>query len=125
MKEELAPLCVPVEIRRADAAGRRCFRLALGLGLDRIRLRSPLPEELCGPPLAIRLELPPPTLQTAALGAHASAELDLSAVAGEVVVDAGTDRERAAPLLLLLERLSPLEQTQIENYVTSRLLSSE
>lgn len=127
---ELAPLCVPVELRRADikatgAAGQRWFRIGLGLGPDRLRLRSALPEELCGPPLRVRLQLPPPTAQAEGLGEDWQGGLDLRAVAGEVVVDRGTEREHAEPRLLLFRNLTPPQRALIEEYITLRQLADE
>lgn len=127
---ELAPLCVPVELRRADVkgtgeAGQRWFRIGLGLGTDRLRLRSALPEELCGPPLRVRLQLPPPTAQAEGLGDDWQGGLDVRAVAGEEVVDVGTERERAEPRLLLFRSLLPPQRALIEEYISLRQLSDE
>lgn len=126
---ELAPLCVPVEIRRADAPGRRWFRLALGIGSDRLRLRSALPLELCGPPLAARLHLPPPTERLDALldspGSGWDGGISFSAVAGEVLIDQGTERERPEARLLLFSHVGPAERARIADYITLRLLSDE
>ena len=60
MSAPLAPLCVPVELSRAEkgAPGPRWFRLALGINEDGLRLRSPVPEELAEGPIAVRLHLP-------------------------------------------------------------------
>jgi hypothetical protein len=132
---DLAPLCVPIEIRRADAPFGgfternaplpRWFRLGLGLGLDRIRLRSPLPDELRGRPLRVRLHLPPPTAQAEGLQEHWDGELSLLATAGEVIVKADSDEERAEARLLLLQNLLPADRTRIEDYIRMRLLSAE
>lgn len=127
---ELAPMCVPVELRRADVktageAGQRWFRIGLGLGTDRLRLRSALPEELCGPPLRVRLQLPPPTAQAEGLGDDWQGGLDVRAVAGEEVVDVGTERERAEPRLLLFRNLLPEQRALIEEYISLRQLSDE
>ena len=60
----LAPLMVPVELQRLPARGQaesglRFFRLAVGLdaGGAGLRLRSPLPAELCEGPLRARFHL--------------------------------------------------------------------
>lgn len=127
MAVELAPVCVPIEIRRADRpkVSSRCFRLAIAVGIDRVRLRSPLPPELCGPPLRIQLELPPPTPQAEGLGSDWDGALTLHAVAANLVVDEGTERERAEPRLLALRNVPPESLERLENYVTLRLLSDE
>jgi hypothetical protein len=58
-----APLHVPVEIRlqgeQAAAQAPRWFRLATAISPERVRLRSPLPADLCGARVEIRLRLPP------------------------------------------------------------------
>lgn len=129
---DLAPLCVPIMICRADvtsislaAETQRCFRLALELSVDRVRLRSPLPSELCGPPLRIRLHLPPPTEQSTALEKDWDGALEVYAVAGEEIVEPGSERERAEARLLLFENLLPADRFRIESYITHRLLSGE
>ena len=122
---ELAPLCVPIEIRRADKPAGRWFRLGTGIAIDRVRLRSPLPDELRGPPLRVQLQLPPPTAQAEALDQEWDGTLILSAVAAELIVDAGTERERAEPRLLALRSVPPESLELIESYVTLRLLSDE
>jgi len=127
MAVDLAPLCVPIEIRRADRVktGVRCFRLAIAVGIDRVRLRSPLPAELCGPPLRVQLELPPPTPQAEGLGSDWDGAMVLHAVAADLVVDEGTERERAEPRLLALRNVPPESLERLESYVTLRLLSDE
>src|SRR5262245_33180440 len=129
---DLAPICIPIEIRRAgrgQAAAKRWFRLGLGVGLDRIRLRSPLPAELFGRPLQIRLHLPPPTERLDDLADRLSEVWDgalrLSALAGEVIMDAGTERERSEARLLLLQNVAPSDRLRIENYITLRTMSDE
>lgn len=122
---DLAPLCVPIQVQRADRYTGRWFRLGLELGLDRIRLRTPLPDELCGPPLRCWLHLPPPTRSAAGLGEHFSGELLLHALAGHEVIDQGTEKERSVPCLLLLQKLEAADRACIENYINLRFLSDE
>ena len=80
---DFAPMCVPIEIRRAEATGQRFFRLGLAVALDRISLRSKLPDDLVGPPLFIRFQLPPPTSHGDHLSEDFDDDLTLCAVAGE------------------------------------------
>jgi hypothetical protein len=122
---DLAPLCVPIEIRRADRPSGRCFRLGIAIGIDRLRLRSPLPPELVGPPLRISLQLPAPTPQAEAIEGEWDGELLLHAVSSDLVVDEGTERERAEPRILALRGVSPESLERIENYITLRMLSDE
>jgi len=117
---DLAPLCVPVEIAalRGDL---RCFRLAVGVGESGLRLRSPLPEEMCGPPLRLHLVLPPPTGELARLFAEEwDGSLRLFARGVEEVVDPGTVHERKLWQLLRFQKLDAEMLEKLQRYVTLR-----
>lgn len=115
-----APLYVPVEIKRQDSdpLTPRWFRLAIGVATDRIRLRSALPDELKEGPLAVRLHLPEER--------EGSPEaLSLSAEAGETVVDAGEETERAEARLLYLRGVPEAAKDRIRGYVARRLAEGD
>jgi hypothetical protein len=117
---DLAPLCVPVEIA-ALRGELRCFRLAVAVGELGLRLRSPLPEELCGPPLRLRLTLPPPTGELARLFAEEwDGSLRLFARGAEEVVDPGTVCERKLWRLLRFQKPDSEMQEKLQRYVTLR-----
>lgn len=124
----LAPLFVPVELQRPPSRGQgpsglRYFRLAVGLdaGGDGLRLRSPVPDELRDGPLRARFHLPPPTESTAKLlGVAWEGEVAVAAEAADVIVDAGTERERREARLLLFHRVSPATRERLRLYASLR-----
>lgn len=117
---DLAPLCVPVEIS-AMKGELRCFRLAVGVSESGLRLRSPLPEELQGPPLRIRLTLPPPTGELARLFASEwDGGLRLLARAASEVVAPNTSSERRLWRLLVFQKPEPEMLEKLTRYVTMR-----
>ncbi len=128
---EFAPVCVPVEIRpagRGRQGGARWFRLATGICDAGLRLRTPLPDDLRGTPLALRLQLPPPTLFAQDLplepGEQWQGALAVAGLPQEVVVrDAHGERAELRHLAFL--RLTPASRALIDQYVTLRLLSPE
>lgn len=120
MSAPLAPICVPVELSRAEkgAPGPRWFRLALGINEDSLRLRSPVPEELAEGPIAVRLHLP----EDPDPNAPAPGALQLTALAEEVVVDEGEETERAERVLLRLRGTPESARARVAGYVSRRLL---
>lgn len=125
----LAPLCVPVELQRPSSRGQRpsglrFFRLAVGLAADGagLRLRSPVPEELGEGPLRARFHLPPPSEESAKLlGVAWDGEIIVNAEAAEVVIEAGTERERKEPRLLVFHRVPPPTRERLRLYASLRL----
>jgi hypothetical protein len=123
-----APLCVPAEIRRhgGDPRSPRWFRLAIAMSEEGILLRSPVPEELCQGPLAIRLHLPEDR-DPAELARHPelAGPLELVGLAGEVVVDEGEETERAQWRLVHLRGVTEATRDRIADYVKRRLASDK
>ncbi len=117
---ELAPLCVPVEIV-ALKSELRCFRLALGVSEAGLRLRTPLPEELQGPPLRIRLTLPPPTEELARLFADEwDGNLRLVARAASEVVAPNTPNEKRLWRLLVFDKPDAAMREKLQRYIELR-----
>src|SRR5688572_1666571 len=115
MMRVAAPMTVPVELCPSDGRGRdqarRLFRLARSVAVDRVELAAGLPAEpewLEGT-LSISFHLPG---DAQPIACHARA--------GEVVVAAGTDEERAERRALELVALPPEAATRIERYVEER-----
>lgn len=97
------PIYVPVELRPEGAAGPRHFRLALAVGMEGLRLRSAVPDELADRPLRLRFHLP--------LELDPKPEaLEVVARAEEVVVDRGEETERAE--LGAVRFVAPSERVQ-------------
>jgi len=136
--EEFAPLCVPVAMWPAgtpDPGRGRYIRLATGIQPAGLRLRSPLPEELRGMPLSLRLDLPAPLPfmpdSPPATGRDGSpgdqpwdGSLALVGVPEEVVVR-DAQGERAELRRVAFVRLAKDQRACIDRYVTLRLLSDE
>ena len=117
---DLAPLCVPVEISALQGE-LRCFRLAIGVSESALRLRSPLPEELCGRPLKVRLTLPPPTGELARLFAEEwDGGLRLLARGAAEVVAPNTPSERQLWRLLVFQKPDPEMLEKLQRYATIR-----
>lgn len=126
----LAPLCVPVELQRPlrrgqPPCGLRYFRLTVGLaaGGDGLRLRTAVPDELREGPLRARFHLPPPSESTAKLlGVAWDGEITVTAEAADVILDAGSERERREPRILLFHpRLAPAIRERLRLYASLRL----
>jgi hypothetical protein len=132
----LAPLCVPIELQRPrgrDDRGEpapRYFRLSVGLEAGGkypscLYLRSPLPDELREGPLRARFHLPPPTEATARLlGVAWDGEIVVAAYAGEVLLDAGSERERREARLVVFRNVTPATRERLKQYATLRLQSA-
>ncbi len=103
----LAPVRIPVEIRRVGAP-ERWFRMAAWLAADELQLFAPLPDEVDGP-VEIRFVLPGATEPITAVGRI-----------GELRSGEGAD-ERAERRALLLHTLGERERGAIAGYVEERL----
>lgn len=128
----LCPLYVPLEILPAgkpDPSVPRTFRLALAISAEALRLRSPLPEELCGPVLQVRFHLPPATsaaYEEETDAPSAPGPLSLRGRAAELIIDEGDQDEvpeRSAFQQITFVDVSPATRARIHAYIERRLQS--
>lgn len=122
-----APLHVPVEIRlqgeRAQAS--RWFRLATAISPERVRLRSPLPADLCGARVEVRLRLPPLPGPGPGPGPADPDEprpvLALRAVVADSRDEDQDEADEPRPRRLVLPAPTEIERAAITRYVERRL----
>lgn len=118
-----APLHVPVEIRlqgeRAQAP--RWFRLATAISPERVRLRSPLPADLCGARVEVRLRLPPLPGPGAADPDEPRPVLALRAVVADSRDEDQDEADEPRPRRLDLPAPTETERAAITRYVERRL----
>ena len=111
--------------RVAAVGGRlRYFRLAVGLddAGDCLRLRSAVPDELREGLIRARFHLPPPTAAMAKLlDAAWEGEVLVTAEASTIILDAGTERERAEARLLVFRSVVAEVRERLVLYATLRL----
>lgn len=111
-----APCRIPIEIRAAGGTAPRVFHLVHAIAPRRVELGTPLPADVdwLNGDLVVRFHLP--VTDGAAIECHARAR--------ELVIDEGTEHERAGLAALDLEGLAPEAAQRIEAYVEERLLQA-